>query len=165
MSLSCEKGPGTDIRNRKGPSCVSRDGGEGSEKEKLETQRRLAFIEKGLAFIEIQRRDHKENFIITPISLLLWTRHCARHFVCISPRKSEKSSLAKFFFFFRKVKPSKMKLFAINGYWALTPCQVHSLMFCLLSDSPLTTIHWYGSESGCYHCLHVADEGTRAKGV
>lgn len=80
-------------------------------------KRRLAFTEKGLAFIEIQRRDHKENFIITPISLLLCTRHSARHFVCISPRKSEKSSLAKFFFFFfRKVKPKKMKLFAINDY-------------------------------------------------
>lgn len=43
---------------------MSRDSGEeGSEKKKPETQekRRLAFIEKGLAFTEIQRRDHKEK--------------------------------------------------------------------------------------------------------
>lgn len=42
-----------------------------------------------------------------------------------------------------------MKLFAINDYWALPTCQVHSFMFCLLSDSPLTAIHEVDVATSC----------------
>ena len=58
MSLSYEKSRGTDIRNRKGPSCVSRGGGRRNWKDK----RRLAFPEK----VRIQKRErsHKENLMM-----------------------------------------------------------------------------------------------------
>lgn len=54
-----EKGPGTDIRNREGPSHVSRDGGR-SRNWKHKT--RLAFTEK----VRIQKleENHKENVLI-----------------------------------------------------------------------------------------------------
>lgn len=59
-SFSYEKSPGTDIRNRKGPSRVSRGGG---RRRKWKDKRRLVFPKK----VRIQKRDrsHKENLMMT----------------------------------------------------------------------------------------------------
>ena len=53
MSLSYEKSQGTDIRNRNGPSRVSRGGGRGNWKDKG----RLAFPKK----VRIQKREKSQG--------------------------------------------------------------------------------------------------------